>query len=616
MSKQQLYINGKAVDMPKDEIKIKVESNIFSDADKIKTAHSYNIALPRTMTNDSILGLAYLAGAETGGKTTHKYLDASLYLDGVPLFEKGQAVLTSVDEKGYNLNLFWGLLNVFDEIKREGLDLCDLPMSSHWREATMGTWIQLPQYDDQLPQYDGGMTQDIYNTLDNDSKTLADELPWLMPSVSAMTILNKIRQVYGLTFSMSDEAFARINQIWHPLVTRNVMAKDEKLTFRLTGTASHGYSSRYYHIDISSNVEDILPSQNIFNDAVVIRSDGPSNRLYAGVSKVNVKKMRVVGSCNRKFQVWVDDATIRVDAEYNSTDGLWHIDKTYTNILVEDHDSIVALKPPEYTEQYGWDNLADAVIDVNINVEIDKIDDGVLVGSNYSSKWCYERNYPEIGIINYFSELLAHIGGCIIGSVTKPKSLRITTFDEIATAEPIDYEILGVEAINMTLDNLAQKNTYKHEPNEDDGFEVEDEAVIYTSDETLELERTAFDSNFKIVNHGYVRLWKIEDSETAGKKKATWVAEGDYIAGYNDYVNVIYNTGQDFASTIADYYTNYEKIINHPKEIEVVVRLSVLDLLNFDMARPVYITQLGRKYLIKSLEGDSGEKYKLTLVQI
>ena len=174
MSKQQLYINGKAVDMPTDEIKIKVESNIFSDADKIKTAHSYNIALPRTMTNDSIFALAYVPSAETGGRTTHTYLKASLYMDGVPLFVDGQAVLTSVDEKGYNINLYWGLLGVFDEIKREGLDLCDMPASIHWNEATMSPpshWVHLEKYDDGVPEYDSGMTQNIYdNELSTEGK--------------------------------------------------------------------------------------------------------------------------------------------------------------------------------------------------------------------------------------------------------------------------------------------------------------------------------------------------------------------------------------------------------------------------------------------------------------
>ena len=100
MSKQQLYINGNVVDMPNEAVKIKVESNLFSDASKLMTAHSYNIALPRTINNDAIFANAFVPAADTGGNTTHRYLSASLYMDGVPLFERGQAVLESVDEKG------------------------------------------------------------------------------------------------------------------------------------------------------------------------------------------------------------------------------------------------------------------------------------------------------------------------------------------------------------------------------------------------------------------------------------------------------------------------------------------------------------------------------------
>ena len=80
--RQQLYINGVAVDMPAEAIKIKVESNILNDADKTMTAHSYSITLPRTIRNDSGLAMAYVAGADTGGVSTHTYLGVALYVDG------------------------------------------------------------------------------------------------------------------------------------------------------------------------------------------------------------------------------------------------------------------------------------------------------------------------------------------------------------------------------------------------------------------------------------------------------------------------------------------------------------------------------------------------------
>lgn len=57
-------------------------------------------------------------------------------------------------------------------------------------------------------------------------------------------------------------------------------------------------------------------------------------------------------------------------------------------------------------------------------------------------------------------------------------------------------------------------------------------------------------------------------------------------------------------------------MVARPKEVEVVMRLSVLDLLTFDFERPVYINQLGRKYMIKTLESDQGDNYKFTLIQM
>lgn len=617
MGKQQLYINDKAVDMPTDEIKIKVESNIFSDADKIKTAHSYNIALPRTMTNDSIFALAYVPSAETGGRTTHTYLKASLYMDGVPLFVDGQAVINNVDEKGYNLNLFWGLLNIFDTIKEEGLDLCDLPMSKYWDEDTMANWITLPQYDPGVPEYDGGMSQYIYdNQLDADSKALADELPWMMPSIRATAILDKIYQVYGLRTGRTTEASVRIAQLWHPLVTRKLGAKNEHLTFTLNAVKIAGSNQLTWDATPLD-----LTNQNIFDSLMHMGHPAISTSQNVLVANTTIKNVsiRVVGYCDTTFCIqyqvsgYLDGFS--TCADYNSDTQRYELDMTFKDSV---YISTWGQHIP-YVFDEGNTMLALALatthndqFDIKAYIDIELEDAEAKVGD----KWCYERNYPEIGIIDYYSELLAHIGGCIIGSVTKPKNLLITTIDEICENEPINLDEYGVQSITMSIDDLAQKNIYTHKENNDLDAKDTAEGVIYVADETLKTSRSAFDSHFKVIYDGIVKLWKLEDSTTQGKQKASWVANGDYIAGYLSEANVLMNTGQDFATTIAEYYTNYEKIINHPKEIEVVVRLSVLDLLNFDMARPVYIKQLGRKYLIKSLESDSGEKYKLTLVQI
>lgn len=629
MAKQQLYINGKAVDMPQDEIKIKVASNILSDADKVMTAHSYNVALPRTMANDAIFALAYVAGADTGGKTTHKYLTASLYVDGVPLFDEGQAVLTSVDDKGYNLTLLWGIIGVFDEIKREGLKLCDLPLSSHWNEATMSPlseWILLPQYDAQVPQYHSGMTSEIYNTLDDESKALANSKPWILPSVAATTILDKIRQVYGVNFRFSTEAGIRLSRIWHPLVTLKSLVKDEVVRIRY-GQMTFPYNTA--PCTLQDFAIDTLPNGMLdFKSFDVITTEGApratsvplaSNALktanttahaFLAKNKIHARKLKIYGKCDMQWGIEVKDYYTAEGgrlAELNPATNLYELDITLKSVSYEADERIANIFA--YTANVGrrWDSLPNTLA-IYVELEIDDID------FTLGSWWLPCRNYPEVGVIDYFSELMAHIGGCIVGSVTKPDSIYISTFDEVMQAQPQSCELLGVKTITMTLAELAQKNTYTHKVNEDDGGEYYAEGVIYTADETLALERTAFDSKFKVPVKGIVRLWEIEDSSTANKKKTSWVAKGDYIASNQD--GYLYDFLEDFESAIAEYYTNYEKLVAVPKAVEAIMRLSIIDLHNIDLGRPVYIEQLGRQYLIESIESDQGEQYKLKLIQL
>ena len=613
MSKQQLYINGVAVDMPTEEIKIKVESNFFSDAGKIKTAHSYTAALPRTLRNDAIFALAYVVGADTGGVSTHRYLDASLFMDGVPLFQGGRAVLTSVDDKGYNVSLYWGLLGIFDEIKAEGLDLCDLPMSARWDEATMATWIaSLPQWDNDVhnyPQYTSGMTSNEYTRLDDDSKALADKTPWLLPSVQAWTILRKIQQVYGITIATSGEAYSRINLLCHPLTGRRVLAKDETLSFILLG-ASHVTGNRKW-ITISHDITQ-KSNDNIFADAVEYRVGSTGAGIIYAKKKLTAKTIRIVGQCDKGFKIVLNMSNNEQVhyAQQDSSTGMWSIDHTFYDVTAEPNTRFIDLIPADQTSDYSWSMSETPVINVEINVTINSIDDAEV-----GDKWCWERNYPDMGVIAYINEILAHIGGFIVGSVNKPNSIYISTFDEVMQAQPQSCQLQGVNTITMTLGQQAQKNNYTHKVNEDDGGEYYADGVIYTNDETLALERKAFDSKFKVPIRGIVRLWEIEKfAGNDNKNLAKWVANGDYIA--HNFDGYIMNLNQDFTSVIADYYTNFEKIVAVPKVVEAVVRLSVVDLLNFNLGRPVYVSQLAASFIVIEIDSDGGDQYTLKLAKI
>ena len=610
MIRQQLYIKGKAVDMPTEEIKIKVASNIFSDADKVMTAHSYNVSLPRTMTNDSILALAYVVGSDTGGVSTHRYLSASLYVDGVPLFEGGSAVLTSVDDKGYNLNLYWGVIGVFDEIKREGLKVNELPLSSHWDESdtTLAQWFTLRQNNHPIDEpYNSGMNSTIYATLDSDSKEKADELPWWMPVDSALNILGKIAKVYGITFDYSPLARQRLLKLDHIATTLKTMVKGEQVTWG-TFNVMRSVGNNKYLIDWYDNNGSTASSLPIYQNALVFDNDFHACRAQLAT---HFKSIRVYGWRDRNDYhiVFADapDNVVQIDPTYNSENGRWEVDKTWYDVQIDEwHNLPVIGSFPE--------GVPLGLTDLRMDVVIDEVAE-TKVGLN----WEFTRNAPDIKIIDYISECLAHIGGFIVGSVTSVDTVRIVTFDEVAQATPVSVDMYGLKSIEMSLDDLARRNVYSHAENKDDEAEGMSpylaEGSIYTNDNTLEDERDAYKSDFKVPRTNKMLHWEVEKNEGSNSYKATWHDAGKNILG-TDISFKFYNTGQDFARTIEAYYSHYKRIVARPKTCEVIVRLSVLELLAWDFERPIYIPQLASSFLCVSLQSEGGEQYKLTLIKM
>lgn len=605
MSKQQLYINGKAVDMPSEEIKIKVESNLFSDADKIMTAHSYTFTLPRTMTNDSVFMHAYTPTVITGGNTTHTYLKASLHVDGLPLFDDGQAVLTKVDEKGYNLNLAWGLIGVFDIIKEEGLKLYELPLSQYWDESTMATWTQLAK-NDALP-YASGMDDAIYNTLDSDSKAQVDKLPYKLQwfdliGNTASSILRKIQQVYGMTIELSHWAQKALKYLVYVPTSLNNMVGDEQFNLHLQATLlRRGSDYTYTWMPVATY------SNQQFYDNLVNKVSEPMENIYYSKNTCVAKEIVIRGTASANFYV-VSPTNETIYATYQG--GQYVINQTWYDV--------------EIKEGYRFATVASASSYVTSSDTISVVAHITLAGAGDVKRgdwWCWERNYPNMTVMDFLSELMAHCNGVIVGSVTKPDHIKILQLDEVAEATPQTLDVQGVSSVEMTMNDLAQKNEYKHTENDDTTPSYEASGVTYTHDTTIKHQRDAFKSGFKVSRSSLVKLFEVEKNENNSNYKARWAGRGDYLMVYNtdEYVGSqpsVNGYGASFDLIIDRYYQNFERMTRRPKVIEATARMTVLDVLRFDMARPVHITQLASNYLCLSLEGQGNDMYKLRLIQL
>ena len=601
MKGQQLYINGMAVDMPAEEIKIKVESNILSDADKVMTAHSYTFTLPRTMRNDGIFKHAYQPNVETGGETTHTYLTAALFIDGLPLFDDGKAVLTKVDEKGYNLNLVWGLIGVFDIIKEEGLKLYELPLSHYWDESTMATWTQLAK-NDALP-YASGMDDAIYNTLDSDSKADVDTLPYKLSFFHLIgntvdSILQKIQQVYGVTIELSAAVTNALKYlVYVPTSLRNFV-DGETLSFSLNAALTTRYGERNF-----AWVPIVNTTPKYEN--TVVQTAGLGTQ-YTAKHKCVAKTIKVSGTASESFFVFTADMNTVYATQ---TPNGYTINQTFHDIEVEEGSNFLSI---------SGDGTPSATATINVSATITIDDPANVVRGDW---WGWERNYPDMTVMDFLSELMAHCNGVIVGSVTKPDHIKMVTFAEIAQATPQTVQMLGMSAVEMSLNDLAQRNNYVHKDNDDTIPVYNASGVIYTNDSTIKVDRDAFKSNFKVSRSSLVKLFDVEKNDNNNNYKARWTGSGDYLGVYNtdEYIGTapaITGVGADFLSIIASRYIDYEGVVKHPKVIEITTRMTLIDLLKFDMAKPVNVPQLGRNYLVVSLEGMGNDEYKLRLIQI
>ena len=127
----------------------------------------------------------------------------------------------------------------------------------------------------------------------------------------------------------------------------------------------------------------------------------------------------------------------------------------------------------------------------------------------------------------------------------------------------------------------------------------------------------------------YFKQYEVElitdaaSTPSSPRYKCKWVRAGDYVCGWtpstdpnNPNIGNLINTGQDFASIIAECYANYSALIARPKVAEVQTRLGILDLLNFDLSRPVYIDQLASSFIVVEIATEKGDTFKIKLVKI
>lgn len=141
--RKELFINDQLVDLPENfKIGLNFGCSDVSNLNNINSDYSTTIKLPNTTNNNRIIELSCYP--VSGSLLPYNFVSARYYVNGVPIFEKGKAVIMEQSD-GISINLFW---STFEQLKTlEGLKLTDLSITESFvngYRSTLynGTYLQ------------------------------------------------------------------------------------------------------------------------------------------------------------------------------------------------------------------------------------------------------------------------------------------------------------------------------------------------------------------------------------------------------------------------------------------------------------------------------------------
>jgi hypothetical protein len=209
------------IELFKDE-RISITSSVqdIADVSKAKTDFTQSFTIPASQTNNIIFKHWYESAIDGGFDQRRKY-NGFIEIDTIP-FREGGFALNSVNFKNnkpasYNIIFFGNAKSIKDLLKEDklsSLDFSDLnhafaPSEVISRITSNSASVAYPLFaHDRLYSYDDASATDV--------TTNTGAIVWnsLFPAVSLSTILQKIEDKYGLTFTGAFTNYVQFSKLW------------------------------------------------------------------------------------------------------------------------------------------------------------------------------------------------------------------------------------------------------------------------------------------------------------------------------------------------------------------------------------------------------------------
>lgn len=611
---EQIYINGYLMDQNEGKsISLVFQSPYFTDIDSIVSNRTSSVELPKTANNLAAIDYAHLTS--TDGLFEYNKHKVIYKRDGVQLFS-GTATLLSVTPTSLKFSFVWGNVSVFKSL----LDakLRDLQTDAEADYVIYGMeGVNASANKDYFPD-----EWKSYNKWGDNC--IGGSIQPIMP---VSKIMDRIKSKFGvdISFSSGKQLF---DNYYIPLTYRNADDKgriQQGVKFNGSGTKSQksqdvsGYG--LYYTRLTSVVAGDFYNEN----GIIDTSD---------FGQIKVKFCKGFSISRPRTQSWsagffvgtVNDSgqyyqrikspkyTRTSDASGNyvytiTEDCIITLDKQYSNIVIAISDSGGEAKTPEIlatSEIYVYDGALE-------ELEFGK-------GSLYP----LYSNLPDWSVSQLIKNLMKLEG--VFAYSSDDKTIHFTTIGDLYSNRKVALDWSdklmdidnGPTERSTSFNNLAKKNWCKYA--EDDFVAPHFDGYIRFNGVDIEEENDLITLDFaptqnNVDNQDIIECWSKQGEDATEWNEVTpRILHLTYSKDADK--KVVSFSGLDWRTILNNRYNNYQNVVEYPRTIKANVRFSLYDLLQLNMAVPIYAKQWGHYYAITKLTTKDKGVAEVELLQL
>lgn len=662
----EIYIDGILADVDDGiDVEFTINSNLLNGAE-IKGNTSTTIKLPATANNLKLIGHAEKVAGSPYPYVTH---NVTVMRNGVQVIKGGNAVLLRTADDGIEMTLIWGVVNSVQKLSDGDETLADFNPTDSIQfnyPAIISPYsgiTSLHMFYAQLDTMERANLAEFY-TLNMECQgkqwmTQNTDVPpstlrhYLHPSVPVPYLLELIEARYGVTFAWPQDAEDYIGTLIVPLLTKN----PGEATFGdgFIGLLNEPWPTQAdthaLHIDDATDITQ--EQQSHLHDLLVYPSNTADDHYwlsalneFSGVVRFTLNLYMELQDLNdSRYPLYSTNEEIYIDIEVSNigegtsshqrctavTQGRFFYEGTqhgYVFLTAEGQAPIEMAQGDRisirFTGKRGnteGDEYGETLHVTDGRIWISDIDaEQVEPGQQFPMA----GNLPDIKPVDLLKTLCV-LTGCYVKQGENDTITFAPVTDMYDWSDPEDWSgrILSktdksvAKGTEYLPSNVAKKTWYKWK--HDDKTKGNYDGYIVCNAASAEDERTAFTFPFAASDGNNVPIYTTEaddDNGVARLKVKLGKCEPRILNIVNENSAAVGRFDMAMENIIADRYAELGATLANPVVISEDIRISDIEIAEFDETRPVYLSQHGAHFAVLTLKTKGEGIAEATLLKL